>query len=254
MNRDTTSPFGRHISTRYDDELEDVRQRLLAMGGLVERQLDDGLRALIRGDAELGEAIVHRDAEVNDMEIAIDEECARIIARRQPTAGDLRVIVGMLKSITDLERVGDEACKLGKAALEPGGDRPLDRALGEGLRRLGEHVQLMLGDALAAFAHLDAEAAPRIAREESRIDDEYEALSRQVVTYMLEDPRTIQRVLALMWATRGLERIADHARNLCEYVVYMVAGQDIRHTDPEDARQVLGERGPADDGGREPAG
>lgn len=234
------SPFDGHISTRYDQELEAVRQRLLAMGGLVEHQLDEGLNALVARDQARGEAMVRRDTEVNDLEVEIDEECTLIIARRQPAAGDLRVVVGMLKSITDLERIGDEACKLGKAAADRVGEQPLDRALGHGLRGLGAHVQSMLHDALDAFARLDAEAALRIAREESRVDDEYDALMRQFVTYMMEDPRTIQRVLGVTWSARALERIADHSRNLCEYVVYMVEGADIRHASPADAARALG--------------
>lgn len=236
---DKPSPFGSHISTQYDEELENIRQKLLMMGGLVEKQLSDGLQALLRGDGELGEAMVRRDVDVNAMEVDIDEECTRVIARRQPAAGDLRILIGMIKSITDLERVGDEACKLGKAVIEPSADQPLDRALGQGIQRLGRHVQDMLHDALDAFARLDPEAALRIAREESRVDEEYDALARQFVTYIMEDPRTIQRVLGVMWSARALERISDHARNLCEYVVYVVEGQDIRHQSLGQAREVL---------------
>lgn len=236
---DEQSPFGTHISTQYDEELEAIRQHLLAMGGLVEHQLDQGLAALVAGDAPLGEAMVRRDAEVNDFEVEIDEECTRIIARRQPAAGDLRVVVGMLKSITDLERIGDEACKLGKAVTEPAGEQPLDRGLSRGMRQLGSHVQTMLHDALDAFARMDAEAALRIAREEDRVDEEYDALMRQFVTYVMEDPRTIRRVLGVMWSARALERIADHSRNLCEYVVYMVRGADIRHASAADAARAL---------------
>lgn len=236
---DEQSPFGRHISTQYDEELEDIRQRLLAMGGIVERQLHNGLQALVGMDRDLGESMVRRDVDVNALEVEIDEECTRVIARRQPAASDLRVIIGMLKSIVDLERIGDEACKLGKAAMDPAADQALDRALAQGVHRLGRHVQSMLHDALDAFARLDAEAALKIAREESRVDDEYEALTRQLVTYIMEDPRTIQRVLGVLWSARALERIADHARNLCEYVVYVVEGQDIRHQDLAAVRAAL---------------
>lgn len=236
---DEQSPFGRHISTQYDEELEDIRQKLLSMGGMVERQLNDGLQALVRMDSDLGESMVRRDVEVNALEIEIDEECTRIIARRQPAASDLRVLIGMIKSITDLERIGDEACKLGKAAMDPAADQALDRALAQGMQRLGRHVQSMLHDALDAFARLDADAALTIAREESRVDDEYDALTRQLVTYIMGDPRTIQRVLGVLWSARALERIADHARNLCEYVVYVVEGQDIRHQNLTAARAAL---------------
>ncbi len=236
---DDQSPFGRHISTQYDEELEDIRQKLLSMGGMVERQLSDGLQALVGMDRDLGEAMVRRDVEVNALEVEIDEECTRVIARRQPAASDLRVVIGMIKSITDLERIGDESCKLGKAAMDPAADQGLDRALAQGIQRLGRHVQSMLHDALDAFARLDAEAALTISREESRVDDEYDALTRQLVTYIMEDPRTIQRVLGVLWSARALERIADHARNLCEYVVYVVEGQDIRHQSLAAAREAL---------------
>jgi phosphate transport system protein len=230
-----------HISQKFNEELEDVRNRVLAMGGLVEQQIVDALRALTEGDSQLGRAIEQHDYKVNQFEVSIDEECSRILARRQPAASDLRLILAIIKTITDLERIGDEAEKIGRFAARLAEQERPNTNYRE-IEHLGNHVRAMLHDALDAFARLDAEAAVRVAKEDERVDGEYDALSRQSITFMMEDPRTIRRVLDVMWSARALERIGDHAKNICEYVIYLVRGKDVRHAGFEAMEREVLER------------
>ena len=225
-----------HWSRQFNTELEAVRSSVMAMGGLVEEQLRRAVEALVRGDSELGELVRREDHKVNRFEVSIDEDCSRIIARRQPTAGDLRLIMAVVKTITDLERIGDEAEKIGYlAARLAGEERPLDSY--QGIQHLADLVGSMLNRALDSFARMDPEDAMRIVRQDAVVDREYDAISRHGITLMMEDPRSIRRVLDTLWAARALERIGDHAKNICEYVVYMVHGKDIRHVDLDDAEQ-----------------
>ena len=220
--------FGHHISRRFNEDLEHVRNSVLKMGGLVEEQLDRALQALSQADSELGLKVAHDDYKVNDLEVAIDEECSRILATRAPAAIDLRLIVAVIKTITDLERIGDEAEKIGFLSARLASTENAANNYRE-LRNLARHVTEMVHRTLDAFARLDAKEALAIVKSDEEVDQEYEAIYRQSITFMMEDPRTITRVMDLTWAARALERIGDHAKNICEYVVYMVHGKDIRH-------------------------
>ena len=217
-----------HISQQFDEELEDIRNRVMAMGGLVEQQLSDAVRALSDIDAELAEVVITNDYKINAMEVAIDEECVQILARRQPAAGDLRLVIAVIKTITDLERIGDEAERVGRMALhfaETGGESKML----VGMSHLGEHVRNMLHDALDAFARMDTEAAVAVAKQDAKADRSYESILRELMTYMMEDSRAIPNVVDVMWSARALERIGDRAKNICEYVIYLVQGRDVRH-------------------------
>lgn len=238
MAGSSSSRYDKHISTQYNAELEDVRQRVLAMGGLVEHQVAQATLALLNGDAEQANAVIENDHRVNGMEVHIDEECSRILARRQPAASDLRLIVAVIKTITDLERIGDEAERIARMARDLA---ELDSPRGPHfeIETLSRQVQTMLHEVLDAFARMDADAAVKAAQQDIRIDREYEAIMRQCITFMIEDPRSISRVFDIVWSLRSLERIGDHARNISEYVIFFVHGKDVRHiTLDEMAREV----------------
>lgn len=233
-----TADLSHHISRRFNEDLERVRGKVLSMGGFVEQQLAKAVMALVEGDSVLGEAVARDDYQINNMEVSIDEECSRILATRAPTAGDLRVIVAIIKAITDLERMGDECEKIGNIASRLATqERPVDKY--REVKHLGRIVQDMVHDALDAFARMDAEAALHVARQDRFVDEEYESIQRQSITFMMEDPRAIRRALDVMWVVRALERIGDHAKNMCEYVIYMVHGKDIRHIRLEDVETEL---------------
>lgn len=224
-----TNDLTDHISRRFNKDLDSLRNSVLTMGGLVETQLSDAISAVVSGDSELGLRVARDDYKVNKLEVSIDEECGRILATRAPAASDLRLIVAIIKTITDLERVGDEAEKIGYLASKLAGmDRPSDSY--RELKNLGNHVLQMLRDAMNAFARLDVEASKAILIEDERVDEEYDAITRQCITFMMEDPGSVKRVMNVTWAARALERIGDHAKNICEYVIYMAEGRDVRHT------------------------
>lgn len=234
-----TSDLSGHISRRFNNDLEGVRNSVLSMGGLVETQLSKAIAAIVNGDSELGLKVASDDYKVNLLEVEIDEECSRILATRAPAAGDLRLIVAIVKTITDLERVGDEAEKIGFLASKLATmDRPPDSY--RELKNLGNHVLHMLRGAMNAFARLDVKASYAVVREDELVDEEYDAITRQCITFMMEDPRSIKRSMNITWAARALERIGDHAKNICEYVIYMVEGKDVRHTDLDEAEGDAG--------------
>lgn len=217
-----------HISQQYNVELEEVRSHLLAMGGLVEKQVSDAVRAVIDADAGLARQVRAIDDQIDIMERGIDEECLRILARRQPAASDLRLIISISKSVIDLERIGDEASKIARRAIELTEDGEAPRGYVE-VRHIGEQVRKMVHQALDAFARFDAELALSVAQYDKLIDREYKSALRELATYMMEDPRSISRVLSIIWVLRSLERVGDHARNIAELVIYLVQGTDVRH-------------------------
>ena len=212
----------------------------MTMGGLVETQVSNAVKALLDQDSELGEKVSFSDYEINTLEVAIDEQCAEIIARRQPTAGDLRLLITVIKVITDLERIGDEAEKIGRYAVEVSeGTSTAKGEMYNALRHLGDHVKIMLRDTLDAFARLDVKQAMHVVADDRRVDAEFDALSRQLFTIMMEDPRNIKDSLNVTWCARAMERIGDHCTNICEYVIYLVKGKDVRHTNLDQVKEEI---------------
>jgi phosphate transport system protein len=218
----------RHISEQYDAELETARRRLMEMGGLVEQQLRDAMRALTARDSALASTVIERDHEVNRFEVSLDEQCIHIIARRQPTATDLRLLVTIMKASTDLERIGDETNRIAKMArklsnLDVGPDQYPD------IQRLYQLVEKLVAGALNALARLDTKEALAKIADDRAVDDEYHAVIQNLAHSMMAHPSTVERDLDIIWAARALERIGDHAKNISEYVLYLVEGRDIRH-------------------------
>jgi phosphate transport system protein len=218
MNSDNSSG---HISQRFDDELDAVKSQLTEMGGIVEKQVSDAI-------ALLAEKVVKKDKSINTLEVSIDEDCALILARRQPAARDLRLVLSIIKTTTDLERIGDEADKMATQAINLAEEGKAPHGYVE-IRHIGQHVSKMLSQALDCFVRQDVELALRVAQEDKAVDLEYGTALRAMMTYMIEDPRSITRVMSIMWSLRALERIGDHARNIAEHVIYLVKGDDVRH-------------------------
>lgn len=233
--------YNMHISRKFNEELEALRNDVLRMGGLVEQHLDQAIEAITAGDSEMGLSVARQDYLINDLEVSIDEECSRILATRSPAAIDLRLIVAVIKTITDLERIGDEAQRIGYLASHLATDsRPHDHY--SELKVLGQHVQTMLHDSLDSFSRLDTNDALQIVEEDKLVDEEYDQILRQCISMMMEDSRTIRRFMDVSWVARSLERIGDHAQNIAEYVIYMVHGRDIRHVEVEEIKQEIGAR------------
>ena len=226
-----------HTSRRFNVELEQVLRRSLEMARLVERQFQEAVKALVIADAILAARVVQGDVQINEMEREITAECQRLLATRAPAASDLRMLLALIKMIGDVERMGDECKKIALVAIQLTQSKR-QRGKFREIRHLARVVQQMLNLALDAFDRLDADAAWVVMRMDRAIDTEYEAIQRQCVTYMMEDPEMIRRALDDMWTIRSLERVGDHAKNLCEYVIYVVHGKDIRHTRPNSQPQI----------------
>ena len=228
-----------HTSKQFDAELESLRSRVLQMGGFVEQQISLAVEALTSGDLELCSTIVANDHKVNGMEVGIDEDCSTIIARRQPTASDLRLVIAVIKTITDLERIGDEAAKIARMArLVNSVDRVQQPRYVE-IRRMAQMALEMLRKSLDCFARLDVSGSAEVVRTDQHVDDEFRAILRQLITFMMEDPRTISASIELLFIAKALERIGDHAKNVSEYVIYMVKGKDVRHVTLEEIEREI---------------
>lgn len=222
-----------HVSSQFDEDLSLLRTHVLQMGGLVETQVSAAIDAYTTGEVSSVKAIVETDRKVNELEKAIDDDCAHLIARRQPAAGDLRLVLGISKIVTDLERAGDEAKKIAKGVRRIYENGHLPAQYGVGIRHLAEAALTMLRESLDAFARLDPSQATSVIRADAEVDTEFKSILRQLITHMMEDPRTITTAIDIINIARAIERIGDHAKNVSEQVVYVVEGRDIRHTGKE---------------------
>ncbi|OKP03605.1 phosphate signaling complex protein PhoU [Xenorhabdus eapokensis] len=229
--------LSKHISGQFTAELEHIRTELMTMGGLVEEQLSKAILAMHNQDEVLARQVIEDDQKVNMLEVAIDEACVRIIAKRQPTASDLRLIMVISKTIAELERIGDVADKICQTALERFSHQ--QQSLLVSLESLGRHTIQMLHDVLDAFARMDLQEAIRIYHEDKKVDQEYESIIRQLMTYMMEDPRTIPNVMTALFCARSIERIGDRCQNICEFIFYYVKGQDFRHIGGDNLEKLL---------------
>jgi len=227
-----------HTSKQFDAELESVRSRVLHMGGLVEQQITRAMEALISGDMELMEKVIADDHRVNALEVDLDESCSHIIARRQPAAGDLRLLITVIKTITDLERIGDEAEKIARMAKLIHGAGRLNMPRMD-LSNVADRALAMLRQSLDAFARLDVSEAMAVVRQDSAVDDQFRAIMRQLITFMMEDPRTITRSLEILFIAKAIERIGDHSKNMAEYVIYMAKGRDVRHVSIDEMEKEI---------------
>ena len=219
----------KHLSSQFDADLNAVSSKVLEMGGLVESQIINAMQALNTFDIGIADQVIAAEVRLNTMEVEIDEECSNIIARRQPAARDLRLLMAISKTITNLERAGDEAEKIAKRVKrinEDGAGRTVNIAE---IKLSGEMAVSILRRALDAFARLDTVAAAQIVRDDKAIDDEFRAFVRKLVTYMMEDPRTISAGLDYLFIAKAVERIGDHAKNIAEFIIYIVKGTDVRH-------------------------
>jgi phosphate transport system protein len=220
----------KHLSSQFDAELTNVSSRVMEMGGLVESQIRDAVFSLSQFNAEIAGRVFETETRVNAMEVEIDRDLSSIISRRQPTASDLRLLIAISKTTANLERAGDEASKIARvvrSVIEAGLARSLPSSE---LRVAADLASKLLHKALDAFARLDTEAAVSILKEDDLIDREFDGFVRKLVTYMMEDPRTISSCLELLFLAKALERIGDHAKNIAEVIIYVVKGTDVRHT------------------------
>ncbi len=232
--------IGHHISSHYNVELEDIRNSVLKMGGIVERQIELAALSFTSNDMEMAEQVIQQDDYVNRLEKQIDQACTEILAKRQPAAFDLRLLLSVIRAINDLERIGDEATKIAEMAihLSDTEGKTRNEEYYE-IQHLAQLVMKMLRGALDAFARLNVKSAVSITAQDAMVDREYGSIIRQMVARMMEDPRNVRRTLDVLWTARALERIGDHACNICEHVIYMVKGEDVRHMSREELERKI---------------
>ncbi|SIS49031.1 MAG: phosphate signaling complex protein PhoU [Thalassolituus maritimus] len=221
--------FNQHISGQFNADLEAIRNHMMSMGGLVERQVNHAVQAICSGDTQLADDVIRREDDVDKAEVAIDNECTQILVRRQPAASDLRMVLAVSRVVRDLERIGDEASKIAIHTLEVK-DSKNPQFCQQAIRYMGEEVVKMISGALDAFARHDVEGAIDVVRTDKLVDKQYASALRELITYMMEDPRSIGQAINILWILRAIERIGDHARNISEQVIYLVSGTDVRHS------------------------
>ncbi len=221
--------FNQHISGQFNADLEAIRNHMMSMGGLVERQVNHAVQAICSGDTQLADDVIRREDDVDKAEVAIDNECTQILVRRQPAASDLRMVLAVSRVVRDLERIGDEASKIAIHTLEVK-DSKNPQFCQQAIRYMGEEVVKMISGALDAFARHDVECAIEVVRTDKLVDKQYASALRELITYMMEDPRSIGQAINILWILRAIERIGDHARNISEQVIYLVSGTDVRHS------------------------
>ena len=229
----------KHLSTQFDTELNGVSSRVMEMGGLVESQIRQAIYALAQFNGDAAAQVLETENRVNSMELEIDRELASIIGRRQPTARDLRLLMAISKTTANLERVGDESAKIArmvKSIIDSGSARALPSSE---LRVAADLASGLLRKALDAFARLDTATAFSILKEDDAIDKEFDGFVRKLITYMMEDPRTISASLDLLFLAKAIERIGDHAKNIAEFIIYVVKGADVRHSSMEQIESAL---------------
>lgn len=235
---DNTMFTHHHISSRFDESLQQASTLFMNMGGLVEQQVTNAIHSLLETNATLAFKVIQDEQVVNQYDTQIDEAITLILARRQPAASDLRMVMAISKANADLERMGDEATKIARIAQTLAEDGESPRGYTE-TRHIGNQVRLMIHDALDSFARLDAEQALGVVQADADVDREYQTATRALMTYMMEDPRHINRVINVLWVLRSLERIGDHARNIAEQVIYMVKGLDVRHSSMQSIEEKI---------------
>ncbi|MBK6743834.1 MAG: phosphate signaling complex protein PhoU [Hydrogenophilales bacterium] len=223
-----------HTYKQYDAELESARAQVLEMGGLVEDMVNKAIDALVSGDVAMAQQVIAADDRINQLEVACDEACTQIIARRQPAAGDLRMILTIIRIINDLERIGDKAAKISRFAVQVHDSDRITIPRYSELKYMAGLSLKMLRASLDSFARVDTTSAASVARQDMEVDEEFHLLTRHLITYMMEDPRTISTFIDLMFVAKAIERIGDHAKNISEHVVFMVKGKNVRHATIEE--------------------